>query len=170
MSAPITVTVARPAEKRPGYAPAPLILSASCDGHDYRVLVDVPAYGTVEQTNALGERMAALVTEGDDAWARASAFAESAGSNADRAMRSERRLRERLDAVLTGRALFTGRARVTVTAAGEAWLQDPVKGDAGFGLCYPDTRRLWRAWPQLRPVAWSDDGLLVEAMSMQEPP
>jgi len=77
---------------------------------------------------------------------------------------------QRLERTLTGRSLAFGEVLVTVADSGEAWMQDPVKGDAGFGLHFRSLSELWRTHPELRPVRWADGRLICAAMAMPVTP
>ncbi len=75
----------------------------------------------------------------------------------------------KLATVLNG-ARIRGQLLVRVTAAGEVWLLDPAKQDAGWGLCFPSLGSLWQAHPDLRPVRWADGDLIVESWVYKAPP
>ena len=84
------------------------------------------------------------------------------------AVRGQNGANARLARVLAGRSLTFGEVLVTVAADGSAWMQDPVKGDHGFGLHFADLATLWRCHPELRPVRWADGRLVCAALSMEE--
>ena len=78
------------------------------------------------------------------------------------ARKGERRAEARLARVLDGRRI---RGRFLVQqddVRGGVWLLDPEKGPTGFGWWFESLDALWRAHPDLRPVAWDNGGLLVE--------
>lgn len=84
----------------------------------------------------------------------------------DRAQKEHAARREaeaRLHAVLHGRRRLFGEALVRVGDDGSAWLLDPIKQEAGYGLRYPSLTDLWRAHPELRPVRWVGGDLIVDA-------
>jgi len=76
----------------------------------------------------------------------------------ERAITSETKLAK----VLSG-GRIRGQFLVRLTDTAEVWLLDPVKKDAGFGLCFSSLSALWQAHPDLRPVRWADGDLIVEA-------
>ncbi len=76
----------------------------------------------------------------------------------ERAVKSETKL-----AKVLGGGRIRGQFLVRLTDTAEVWLLDPVKKDAGFGLCFSSLGSLWQAHPDLRPVRWADGDLIVEA-------
>lgn len=94
--------------------------------------------------------------------------ARSAEDARDAAFRAKNVADARLARVLIGRSLTFGEVLVSVAADGSAWMQDPAKGDAGFGLHFADLATLWRCHPELRPVRWADGRLVCAALSMEE--
>lgn len=87
--------------------------------------------------------------------------ASAAKAHAERAEGRAQIEAAKLDAVLHGSRRVWGEALVRVTDTGHAWLLDPVKQERGFGLCFDSLEELWRAYPELRPVRWSDGDLIV---------
>lgn len=49
---------------------------------------------------------------------------------------------------------------------GSVWMLDPVKRSGGFGLRFDSLDELWRAHPNLRPVAWGEDGIICRPFAM----
>ena len=94
--------------------------------------------------------------------------ARSAEDSRAAAVRGQNIANARLSRVLTGRSLTFGEVLVSVGADGSAWMQDPTKGDAGYGLHFSDLATLWRCHPELRPVRWTDGRLVCAALSMEE--
>ncbi len=74
----------------------------------------------------------------------------------------------KLASVLRGSRL-RGRYLVRTYPNGEAWLLDPEKKEAGFGLGFASLDELWRAHPDLRPVSWLAGDLHVEPWVYQAP-
>ena len=95
--------------------------------------------------------------------------ARDAEAARDAAHRAQSRANARLERVLTGRSLIFGEVLVSVAADGSAWMQDPIKGDAGFGLHFADLATLWRCHPELRPVRWDGGRLVCAALRMGQP-
>lgn len=97
------------------------------------------------------------------------AFADKRAADARRADAEER-----LRRVLTGRNFAHGECFVRVGDDGSAWLLDPVKRDAGWGLRFPSLTDLWRDHPELRPVRWGADPrgpfLIVSPMALDGAP
>lgn len=96
--------------------------------------------------------------------------AEERAELVEAARKREHEARLRADArllrALTGRSSVFGEVLVTVTDTGEAWLQNPAKGDAGFGLHFTSLAALWLQHPELRPVRWADGRLICAALAM----
>lgn len=111
--------------------------------------------GTIADSISDAGRLAALVRN---------AFADKRAADEARE-RAEKRLRD----TLTGRAI-RGRFLVQLEDDGRAWLQDPERGDRGFGLRFASLAELWRTHPDLRPVEWSGGRLIVESFAMVEGP
>lgn len=76
---------------------------------------------------------------------------------------------QRLARTLTGRSVVFGEVMVAVADNGEAWMQNPAKGDGGFGLCFPSLAELWRCHPELRPVRWDGGRLVCAPLAMEQP-
>jgi hypothetical protein len=95
--------------------------------------------------------------------ARAKQAQAEAEQRTGRAHAAELDAKANLDAVLHGRRRLFGEALVRVAEDCSAWLLDPVKREAGFGLRYPSLADLWRAHPELRPVRWDGGDLIVDA-------
>tara|TARA_R110000822_G_scaffold112771_4_gene243755 strand:+ start:1913 stop:2449 length:537 start_codon:yes stop_codon:yes gene_type:complete len=87
-----------------------------------------------------------------------------AGRKAEHAAR--RASDQRLARTLTGQSLVFGEVLITITERGEAWMQNPAKGDSGFGLCFPSLADLWQRHPELRPVRWVGGQLICAALAM----
>lgn len=49
---------------------------------------------------------------------------------------------------------------------GAVWMLDPVKRGNGFGFRFDSLDELWRAHPNLRPVSWTDEGIICRPFSM----
>lgn len=111
----------------------------------------------------VADTIAAILPDATGAIARAQYRAERAEERERRAHAARLDAEARLDAVLHGRRTLFGEALVRVTESGDAWLLDPHKQEAGFGLCYPSLVDLWRAHPELRPVRWESGDLIVDA-------
>jgi len=165
---PCTASIDRAAAERPGYSPTPAWITVHVDGVSYRLLLDVASGGSVGQANAIAQ----LVVDGvrglslDLASLRADHSRLCHAHEATTA--AERSARQRLAEALTGRTMrLNGRARVVVEAGGACWLQDPEKGDSGFGLRFPSLAHLWREMPSLRPVLWGTETLIVESLAME---
>jgi hypothetical protein len=118
-----------------------------------------------EPAGALADRIVSLLN-GSDELARAKHIAERTADLARRSQIVANRLREDLTRVLSGRRI-RGSFLVQLDDRGGAWLQDPEKGDAGFGLYFKSLSDLWRAHPDLRPVEWADGRLICEPWSFE---
>ena len=127
------------------------------DLHDDHV-TNAAAALMVDAMSGLRWHLAAVETAREHA-----ARADAARASAHRA---ERASADRLQRALTGRSSVFGEVLVTVSADGTAWLQDPQKGDAGFGLHFTDLPTLWRCHPELRPVRWDDGRLVCAALAL----
>jgi len=116
----------------------------------------------IDRANVVADAIAEVLPDATTAIGQARALQSEAEVRARHAYSEERDAKSRLDAVLHGRRILYGEALVRVTD-GEAWLLDPVKQEAGFGLRYPSLADLWRAHPELRPVRWDGGDLIVDA-------
>lgn len=164
---PCVAEVLRPARENPGGPSSPAWLTVTMGGLSYRLLLDVPAEGTAEATNALADALIAGVQAASMEIASLRDRAERAEAARHAANAAASLDRERVAEVLTGqtRRLF-GRALVVLDADGGCWLQDPGKGDHGMGLHYASLAELWRDMPSLRPVAWEGGRLIVESFAV----
>jgi hypothetical protein len=165
-----TVGSVRPAATQPGGASALAVVYV--DGPDGSpagtVVVDLHR----DAVSTAAAEMFADALSGVRGHVRALEVAEqrarSAEAARDAAFRAQNVANARLARVLTGRSLTFGKVLVSVAADGSAWMQDPAKGDAGFGLHFADLATLWRCHPELRPVRWADGRLVCAALSMEE--
>lgn len=101
------------------------------------------------------------------------AAVRNAYERTDAAREAQRSAEERLDRVLTGGpSRARGTFHVALGADGGAWLLDPEKRGNGFGFWFACLDDLWRAHPELRPVAWGADErgpfLTVKSFAMRE--
>lgn len=167
----------RPAEDRPGMPATPAVLYIETS-HPRDVNV---GGGTVqwsgwfaptdrdhiEGLNAILRVVADYISDAG----RTAAALRSAILDRDIARRTQKDAATRLDRVLHGRTPAFGEILVRVDQrTGAAWLLDPVRKDAGFGLYFPSLADLWREHPELRPIRWGADAdgpvLIVSAFAM----
>jgi hypothetical protein len=152
----------RRAERVPGQASRPAWLHITDGAHNTgaSVLVD---HCDTEFAAAVADAIAEVLPDATLAVKRAT----HAQANAEERARREHLLRrdaeDRLDAVLHGRRRLFGEVLVRVCEDGSAWLLDPVKQEAGWGLRYPSLADIWRDYPELRPVRWDGGDLIVDA-------
>jgi hypothetical protein len=106
----------------------------------------------IEDLNTMGQLVARAFTE--VGWLLACVHRAYQALNTAR--EQARRAEEKMARTLTG-GRIRGRYHVALTKSGQAWLQDPEKRDVGFGLRFESLGELWRAHPELRPVAWGAD-------------
>jgi DNA-binding CsgD family transcriptional regulator len=161
-AAVLTIESHRRAENVEGQRHRPALVYVNDGGGSASVSVLVDCYD-IERANVVADAIAELLPDATKAIGQARALQGQAESRARHAHSEERDAKSRLDAVLHGRRRLFGEALVRVTETGEAWLLDPVKQEAGFGLRYPALADLWRAHPELRPVRWEDGDLIVDA-------
>lgn len=170
----------RPAEDRAGVASTPAVLyvetSLTRDANVGGGTVQWSGWFAptdpdhIEGLNALLRVIADYVSDAG----RAAATLRGAIIDRDSARRAQQDAAVRLDRVLHGRTPAFGEILVRVDPHnGSAWLLDPVRKDAGFGLRFPSLNDLWREHPELRPVRWGADAdgpvLIVAAFAMCPP-
>ena len=165
-----TVGAVRSAVTRPGAASALAVVHVdSPDGSPAGTVIADLHHDDVSTAAA---QMFADALAGVRGHVRALEVAEQRARSAENAraaaVRGQNAANARLSRVLTGRSLTFGEVLVSVAADGSAWMQDPIKGDAGYGLHFSDLATLWRCHPELRPVRWADGRLVCAAMAMEE--
>jgi hypothetical protein len=142
-----------------------------CDGDESPVGSIVIDVHRDDANNALADIIVAALGGADVAAARLRSAQQDASDAKERAQRMADRMRvaeNRLERTLTGRSCVTGEVWVDVAPDGTAWMHDPIKGAAGFGLRWPSLADLWRAHPELRPVRWADGRLICAALALPE--
>lgn len=159
----------RRAEEVPGMPDRPAWIHVNDGTHTTGASVVVDHYDL-----AFAQTVADAIAEILPDATRAIAIARTAQADAEARTRRAGALRqdaqERLHAVLHGRRRLFGEVLVRVTKDGAAWLLDPVKQEAGFGLRYPSLADVWREHPELRPVRWDGGDLIVDAtIALPEP-
>lgn len=163
-----TVGSLRPAVTQPGAASA--LAVAHVDGPDGSPAGTVIADMHHDDVSTAAAQMFADALSGVRGHVRALEVAEQRACAAEDARAAARRgqsaANARLSRVLTGRSLTFGEVLVSVAADGSAWMQDPVKGDSGFGLHFANLSDLWRCHPELRPVRWDGGRLICAAMAL----
>jgi len=143
-----------------------------CDGDESAVGTIVIDVHRDDVNNALSEVIVSALGGADILAARLRAAQQDAANASARALRMANSLRAAeicLERTLAGRSCVSGEVLIDVAPDGAAWMHDPRKGAAGFGLRWPSLADLWRAHPELRPVRWQDGRLICAAMSMHEP-
>ena len=168
---PLRVTVTHP-ETRPGGPDRPAQLRVEWPGGSlamYSTFVE----GRGAASAVLDHIAVAIPACGADL-ADIRSHLEQAEKVADDAKRAARRYRERLRAVLgetRGIGAFGDILVREIPGAG-AWLLDPEKREAGFGLRFDSLDDVWRSHPHLRPVRWGADAdgpfLIVRPLALAE--
>lgn len=158
----LTIESHRRAErvKDQAHRPALVYVNDGCSSACVSVLVD--CYD-VDRANAVADAIAEVLPDATQAIDRARRAYVEAEERTKNEYSARMDAETRLDAVLHGRRCLFGEAMVRVVEDGSAWLMDPVKQEAGFGLRYPSLADLWRAHPELRPVRWDGGDLIVDA-------
>ena len=162
----VRVSVDRYAEERPGASAKPLRLALSYGDRTTMLYSSYLPDDSVKAANAAADAVAAVTHPETLELGRLQRQAKNLLDSAKAAHGARAEAQERLSRVLTGRAPFFGRLLVRTGADGVAWLLDPDKQERGFGLRFESLTELWRAHPELRPVSWGDDGLIVEGLAM----
>ena len=78
--------------------------------------------------------------------------------------------RRKVARVLDGKSgsVAFGDVLIEVAADGAVWMLDPIKRGAGFGFRFDSLDDLWRTHPNLRPVSWTNDGIICRSFAMAQ--
>ena len=167
---PCTARVDRQATTPDGMASRPAWITITMADLTYRLLLDVPAYGTADDANDLAGLIVAGVQATSMEIASLRDRAERAEAVSRTAQAASQLDRERLSEVLIGKTRrLSGQALVVLGRDGGCWLQDPDKGDHGMGIYYPSLAALWQDMPSLRPISWDGGRLIVESCPIRPP-
>ena len=164
----VQVFVSRYAQERPGQGAIPLMLRITYGDRETSLYASHVPDGHVDAINAAADALVAAAHPGTLELERLQRVARDRLDSAKEAHRARAEAQGRLARVLKGKSPFFGRLLVRVYPSGEAWLLDPDKQERGFGRCFGSLAELWQTHPELRPVAWGDDGLLVDGLAMPE--
>lgn len=77
--------------------------------------------------------------------------------------------RKKAAGVLDGKSgnVAFGDVLIEVTIDGAAWMMDPIKRSAGFGFRFDSLDELRRTHPNLRPVSWTNEGIICRPFAME---